>query len=287
MKKIPLIFIILTLLFGCSLEDEDNAKIYTSFYGMYDFTRMIAGNDAEIEVLIPPGVEAHDWEPSARDIMGLNSADVFIYSGMDMEPWAGELIESLDNNELIAIEASNGVNKLSEGEGTDPHVWLDPENAMKQLESIAKGLSDAYPENAKLYADNLENCKKRLAELDKEFETAAEEFVDKEIIVTHGAFGYLCSAYGIKQYSIEGITGESDPSSATIREVIDYMKSNGKTSIFYVKAEGDKLANTIAQEVGAKTYTLNPFEGDGTGQGYFEVMQENLENIKEALGADE
>ena len=289
MKRIFIIGIFLMLLAGCSGEpvQEDKFTVYTSFYGMYDFTRMIAGDKADIYELIPAGVEAHDWEPGTEDMIGISNADVFVYSGMDMEPWAEKIIESAGNEKLIAVEASKGIEPLEEGKNTDPHVWLNPQNALIQMENITQALCEADSENAQIYRGNLENVRKKIEELDKKFKEATDTFEDKEIIVTHGAFGYLCSAYGLNQYAIEGLTGESDPSSSSMREIIDYMNNNNKKSLFYVKAEGDKLAEAIASETGAQIFELNPFEGDAEGKDYFEVMNENLENMKEALGGNE
>lgn len=289
MKKLFIIPLLAAMLCGCfkTAEDNDKFTVYTSFYGMYDFAKMIAGDRAEIKELIPSGVEAHDWEPGTGDMIALSEADVFIYSGMDMEPWAESILESVDNEELTVIEASKGIKGLENGKATDPHVWLNPNNALTELENITEGLALADSENAEYYRNNFNEVKNKITELDQNFIEMAESIEDKEIIVTHGAFGYLCDAYGFKQYTIEGLSGESDPSSAAVRDVIDYMKTNNKKALFYIEAEGDKLAKTISAETGAELYTLNPFENGAENKDYFTVMNENLENLKDALGKDE
>lgn len=289
MKKIFIISLIITLLGGCtqSIEKEDKCTVYTSFYGMYDFVQMIAGDKAQIKQLIPSGVEAHDWEPGTGDMINLSEADVFVYSGMNMEPWVEKVLGSINNENLVIVEASNGINALEEGKNTDPHVWLNPNNALIELKNITDGLILADGENADFYRNNFETVKVKITELDSKFKEATAKLTDNEIIVTHGAFGYLCDAYGLTQRTIEGLTGESDPSSAAIRDIIDYMNNNGKKALFYIKSEGDKIAETISNETGATLYTLNPFENGADNKDYFEVMNENLENIKEALGKNE
>lgn len=284
MKKIILAILCAFLLSGCTKDiASDKFTIYTSFYGMYDFARMIAGDKAEIKELIPSGVEAHDWEPGTGDMIALSTADVFIYSGMGMEPWVETVLNGINNEKLVVVEASKGIKAPGNGKVKDPHVWLDPQNALSELTNIAEGISKADPENEDYYMANLENVKKQIVGLHADFSSVTESLADKEIIVTHGAFGYLCEAYGLKQYAIEGLGGESDPSSAKIREIIDYMKNNGKDEIFYIEGEDEKVAAMLCGETGAEMYTLNPFE-KGTGDmDYFDVMQENLENLKEAL----
>ena len=289
MKKI--IFIILTLFIfsGCSHTYEDNSKptVYTSFYGMYDFARTIAGEKATIINLLPTGVDAHDWEPGTHDIIGLNKADVFIYSGMGMEHWTEDIIKSLDNKDIVLIEASSGITPISGKNNTDPHVWLNPQNAIKELSNICEGLCLADKENAEHYLNNFYNIKEKIEALDSDFKTFTALLPEKEIIVTHGAFSYLCDAYGLYQYSIEGISGEGDPSSASVREVIDYMKENNKKAIFYIKSESSELAEVIAAETGARIFQLNPFESDIDGKSYIDVMKENMNSIKDAFLIDE
>jgi len=289
MKKIFTLFLIIMLMTGCAKTPKNDGRfiVYTSFGGMTDFAEMIAGDKAEIRTLIPAGVEAHDWEPGTNEMIALNEADVFIYSGMNMEPWAEGVIESVDNKDLMVIMASDGIEQKKNENATDPHVWLNPENALKEMENIANGLKKADPGNGDYYMSNLEKAKERIKELDNKYKEAVDGFEHKEIIVTHGAFGYLCDAYGLTQYTLEGMTGESDPSSAAMREVVDYMKGNDIKALFYIEAEGDKLASVIGKETGASLYTLNPFENAADGKGYFEVMEENLQSMEKALGKDE
>ncbi len=282
MKKLLLLLSIIISLSGCAGQGADNDKftIYTSFYAMEQLTGMIAGERVEVESLIPSGAEAHDWEPGTADMVDMSRADVFVYSGMGMEPWAEKIIAAADNPGLIAVEASRGVEPLEVEGNTDPHVWLNPKNAVIMLENITEALASADTENAEYYRSNLETARAELATLDAEF--AAAGLAGGEIIVTHGAFGYLADAYGMEQYVIEGISGESDPSSATLRAVIDHLAEKESKSVFYVISESDKVAQTVASESGARVFALDTF-GSGDGTGYINVMRKNLEVLKEAL----
>lgn len=282
MKRFLIIICMMFLISSCAPKIEDNNKftIYTSFYAVEKLTEMIAGEKAEVEMLISSGADVHNWEPSSADMVALNNADLFIYSSNTMEPWAEKVIESIGKPELTAVEASGGI--VGSGVNTDPHIWLKPENAILMLENIADAIITADSVNKEYYTAQLEDARGELMALDAEFRAAAEEFADREIIVTHGAFGYLCEAYGLEQYVIEGISGESDPSSAKLKEVIDRINEKEIRSVFYVTSESDKVARLIAEETGARVFALNTF-GSGAGEGYAEVMRENLEVLKEAL----
>lgn len=290
MKKMLIILAGILMLCSCMPEENDDSgkmTVYTSFYGMYDFAKTIAGDCAEVDVLMPSGVEVHDWEPSASDMIALGEADVFVYSSAEMEAWAEEVCRNAENENMSIVVASEGVTELSEDSGhTDPHVWLNPKNAIIQLGNITDAFCEKDPENEEYYRANFENARTRLTELDNEYAEAVAEFSDSEIIITHGAFAYLCDAYGLSQRMLEGLNGESDPSAASMRELIDYMRENDKKTIFYISAEGEGAAASVAAETGAELYPLDPFE-NGTGKSYCEVMKENLEILKKALGNNE
>lgn len=291
MKRITAMLLAAMCLCSCAPEgnnDDAGITVYTSFYGMYDLTKMIAGEAAEVKLLMPPGIEAHDWEPGTTDMLELGSADIFVYSGDDMEPWAQRVSENVGNASLKIVVASEGIEPLSQnGAHTDPHVWLNPQNAIVQLKNITDAMCEKDGQNAEYYLENFEKAKEELGELDEEYKAAAAGFSDKEIIVTHGAFAYLCEAYGLEQRMLEGLSGESDPSAAAMSELIDYMKKQGKRAIFYVKAEGAGAAESIAAETGAEMYPLDPFENGDGERGYCEVMRENLETLQRALGSNE
>jgi zinc transport system substrate-binding protein len=331
--------------------------------------------------MVPAGSEPHNWEPTPKDIAGLYSSDLFIYSGYGMESWVPKVLESIKKSELIAIEASksidaekilrsehdhshndkqadeydnshehnhteklnhdhtttedqnstvdcdriNELNKTgdhdqtyendkdnaqdpnqiidhdhsqehayedethsSDTDGFDPHVWLNPLNAKKQMEAIKNGLVQVDPSNSKFYQDNFDYYAKKFDDLDKAYKDAAKEFTRKEIVVSHEAFGYLCNAYGLTQVAIEGISSESEPTPAKMAQIIKYVQENDVKVIFFEELASPKVAEAIARNTGAKTDLLNPLEGLSeenlkAGKDYFSVMEENLEALKRAL----
>ncbi|MDR0287676.1 MAG: zinc ABC transporter substrate-binding protein, partial [Clostridiales bacterium] len=230
MKKfIILMFLPILLFSGCKIKDSsDKLKVFTSFYAMYDFTRTIAGDKVDLYLLVPPGTEPHDWEPSTRDMASLERADMLIYSGAGMEQFIGTFKESIKNNDLIFVEASDGIELLQ----NDPHVWLNPINALKEYENIKNALCAKDPANSELYEANFQLQKDKLNKLDIDYHESAENFKSKDLVVSHEAYGYLCEAYGLNQVAIEGFAADGEPSLAKMIEIINYIRQNDVKYIF-------------------------------------------------------
>ena len=172
--------------------------------------------------------------------------------------------------------------------GMDPHVWISPKNAKIEMQNICQALIKLDSENETYYKENLENYLKELDALDNEFKTDLEGLENREIVVSHQAFGYLCRDYNLKQIASEGINAESEPDAKTIANIIDLVKNKGIKVIFSEELIDPKVAETIAKETGAKVLTLSPLEGLSEEQvknqdDYFSIMKANLSNLLEAL----
>lgn len=312
MKKGKIIIFTITLMatifmFGCSKGNSEsfpknNGKINvaTSFYIMNDFASKIGGDKINLINLVPSGMEPHDFEPKTRDITRLKAANVFIYNGAGMEGWVDKVLESADNKDMVVVEASKGIkllngnNENKEQKDTapanqnDPHVWLNPQNAIAEMSAIKDAFIKADPKNKSYYEQNFESYKSKFNELDNEFKTEVGSFKQKDIVVAHAAFGYLCNAYGLKQVAIEGLNAESEPSPARMAEISKFAKDNNVKVIFFEELVSPKVAETIAKEAGAKTDMLNPIEGlseddKNKGKEYISIMKDNLETLKNAL----
>lgn len=289
-----------------SLNPDGSKKlmVYTSFYTMYDFAKKIGGDRIAIENLVPSGTEPHDWEPKARDMSRIEKADVFIYNGAGMESWVDKIISTVKNPNLMVVEASKDLRLIEghhEGEGKsdkatdhhdesafDPHVWLNPMLAKKQMEVIKNVFVTADPQNKEYYESNYSDNAKKIDELDKEYREAVAKFSKKEIVVAHEAFSYLCDAYGLTQMAIEGLNADSEPSAARMAEISKFAKDNKVKVIFFEELVSPKVAKVIAKEAGCETDMLNPVEGIQekdlkAGKEYFSVMRENLNALKKAL----
>ena len=299
----------LSLLTGCGTQPADTAagdgrlRVLTSFYPMYDFACKIGGDCIDVTNMVPSGTEPHDWEPSTNDLKNLEKADVFIYNGADMEPWADDLLVSRSDT-LRVVEASENVElRTTDGEHEhahehedadhhhgdfDPHVWLDPENAKIEMEAIRDALCAADPENSTVFQSNYEKYAAELDALDAEFREKLAPLPNRTIVVAHEAFGYLCDAYGLTQVGIEGLSPDSEPDPGRMAEVIDFVREHSISTLFFEELVSPKVAEAIASETGAQAKMLSPLEGlsdeqAAAGADYFSVMHDNLAALMEAL----
>ena len=268
-------------------------SVYTSFYAMYDFAKKIGGDKIDLTNLVPSGTEPHDWEPTPSNMANIEKANVLIYNGAGMENWMDKVLNSIKNKELIVVEASKDIKLLDNTDEDedlkyDPHVWLNPTLAKKQMEAIKKALVIADPINKDYYEKNYTDNAKKLDNLNNEFKDTVAKFKKKDIVVAHQAFGYISDAYGLNQVAIEGLTADSEPTPAKMAEIVKFAKENDVKYIFFEELVSPKVAEAIAREVGAKTEVLNPLEGleqddIKAGKEYFSVMRDNLEALKKAL----
>ncbi|SKA81499.1 zinc transport system substrate-binding protein [Caloramator quimbayensis] len=300
-RKVLLILIIIILISACACsrrsstytDETKKIAVCTSFYAMYDFSKKIGGDKINLINLVPSGIEPHDWEPSPKDIANLEKADVLIYNGAGMEGWIDKVINSLSNKKIIVVETSKKINLLQNEDSDedlkyDPHVWLNPLNAKIQMEAIKDAFIKADPSNKDYYEKNFLENSAKLDELDKEYKNAVLSFKSKDIVVSHKAFGYLCSTYGLNQVAIEGMSADVEPTPSKMAEIVKFAKDNKVKYIFFEELISPKVAQVIANESGAETAVLNPFEGLNEedikkGKDYFSVMKENLEILKTAL----
>lgn len=280
----------ITVLASCGTQTSDTAnsgnngdkiQVYTSFYAMYDFAREIGGDMADIYIMCPAGSEPHDFEPTASDMAALTESDLFIYNGMGMEHWTESVTEALSGSDVIIVEASANIPNVSEN--YDPHVWLDPENALAEMEAIADGFIEADPENKDYYSSRLDDCRSRIEQLDNDYKTAAAGFSSHNIVTSHDAYFNLCNAYGLIQFAVNGVDNSEDPTPTRMAEIIEFIKANDIKYVFNEPLSTSKILQSIADETGCELLTLDPFEGNTEDKSYFDVMYSNLESLKTAL----
>lgn len=303
--KVISTFLILTfILVGCGKnenttnsminnDDSKKLKVYATVYPLYDFAKNIGKDKIDVELIIPNGQEPHDFEPDNKDIKNLESADVFIYNGAGLESWSEKVINSLDNKNLLTVMASDGVKLLETKDeenslNEDPHVWLDPKNALIEAENIKNTLVKADEENKDYYEENFKVYSEKLKALDNDYKNTLENTKNKTIVVSHEAFGYLCNAYGLKQIGIEGVNAQSEPDAKTMAKIVEIVKEKNISTIFTEDIIDSKVAATIANEAKIKTEFLNPLESltedeISNEDDYISIMNSNLMKLEEAL----
>lgn len=267
-------------------------QVVTSFYPLFYFATQIGGEKAEVINLTPAGAEPHDYEPNTQDISRIETSDLLIINGGQLEPWADNIRENMRSEKIRVLVVGENLATLEfvdEGERRmDPHVWLDPALAVKEAERIASAFMEADPENRALYEENLRHLAERLDALDQEFRQGLLHCRQRDIITSHAAFGYVASRYGLKQVPISGLSPDEEPSPKQLAEVAAFAKARSIKYIFFETLISPRLAETIAEETGAKTIVFNPLEGltkeeQAAGKDYFSIQKENLENLKTAL----
>ena len=321
-----LITIILTLgliLSGCSkkITDSDVAdnkaeipvekiKVYASFYPLYDFASKVGGELVEVSVVVPPATEPHSFEPTPRTLADLENADVFIYNGLEFEPWVEGVLELLAGKNITIINASEGLDliKLEEDDHDhdhedeeddhdherlgeyDPHIWLDPINAIKIADSIKNALVAISTENTSIFEENFNTYKGELEKLDAEFtrELGMVNAKERKIIVSHSAFRYLVKRYGIEEISVAGTSPHAEPTPAKLAELTKVAKKHNIKHIFFEVLANPKTAEVLSKEANLEPMVLYNIEGlskeqQEAGEDYVSLMYKNLDSLKKAL----
>lgn len=276
---------------------------------MYEFTKQVVGDKGDVELLIPAGTEPHDFEPSAKDLAKISDSDVFVYNSPELETWTDNLTDTIDTKQTEIIQASKDI-KLMEGtehdheeahdhdtqeheehghsHELDPHVWLDPALAIKEVETIRDQLSKKYPDDKAAFEKNAASYIDELKKLDEEFQTAFKDAKNKTFVTQHAAFGYLANQYGLTQEAIAGISPDQEPSPSRLSELKHYVDDNQVKVIYFEENASSKVAETLSKETGVKLEVLNPLESltdkqIKDGEDYLSVMRENLTALKESI----
>lgn len=277
--------------------------VYADLFILYEFTCDIAGDRVDCVPLIPAGSDPHDWEPTPRDEMKLETADMLILNGRGMEPWAAGMLGDLSNKNITVVytdanigsaDSYNSDSGLTGSSGADsvddPHMWLDPALAQMQMQAICDALCVADPTDADFFRANMADYSVKFTQLDADCRAALAPYPGRDLVVTHSAFGYLCAKYGLVQYAVEGQAAMSDPSPATLAQLIDLIAKNGVTAIFYDTGEGQTLAENVAAQTGIKAAQLDsmeiaPADGDVSQMDYFAVMEANIAAIVQSFAS--
>ena len=302
-------------------NNDGKIEVVATLFPQYDFVKQIGGDKVNVTLLLPPGSESHTYEPTPQDMVLINESDMFIYTGEEMEPWAENLISGV-KKDINVLDLSKTVKLINVEEFEeeheehsddehehehehehihthtedghnhtyDPHIWLNPQYAIKMVESIENELSRIDPENASYYKKNAQNYISQISELDEEIENTVNNSSNPKIAFG-GAFAY---AYFVERYNLDFISayetcGESaEPSTVQVKEVIDYINENKIPVIFYKEYTTGNIAKTISEATGTKMLVFNTVHNVSkdemnNGATYVSIMKDNLENLKQAL----
>jgi zinc transport system substrate-binding protein len=269
------------------IEKNDLTKLQaiSSFYPLYEFAQQVGQDKVDVQLLVPEGVEPHDWEPTIQDVQQIQKSDLIIINGFGFENWVESLEEM--NYQGIVVDTSKGIIKNDHDKNSillnkDPHIWLNPILAKAQVQSIADAFSKSDPKNQKFYQKNAQSYMIELDGLDSkirnDLSTCSQDF-----IAFHDAFSYFAYEYDLHQHTIISSNDpHAEPTAKTLENIINTARELEIKIIFTEDTIDPRVSNVIANEIDGKILVLSPLEISGDGN-YISRMIENLDNLKEAL----
>jgi len=286
-------------------------KVVATFLPVYWFTKAVTGDKAQVEILVPPGAEVHEYQATPRAVGAIASAGVLVKNGMGLEEFLEATVKNAGNSKLKEIDASKGIqaieeispvetpvgdagekkgkdehsdhdHKHHEHEAGNPHVWLDPVLAKQQVENIRDGLIAADSENQATYKANAAAYIQQLEQLDSQFKQRLQKYPNCTFITFHDAFPYLAKRYSLKQVAVVKIP-ETSLSPQDVRKTVDTVKQYQVKALLGEPVTDNKLLQTLSQDLNLNLYPLNSLEsGPPDPQHYFTAMQANLQTLESA-----
>jgi zinc transport system substrate-binding protein len=282
---------------------EATLAVSAAFYPLELAVQRIGGDRVAVSTLTQPGADPHDAELTPRQVAELGGTDLVVFLS-DFQPAVDDAVASVAADSALDVAASADLIEAAEDDGhdhsgeseeehaehaggTDPHFWLDPTRYAAVAEAVADRLAELDPDGASTYEAGLEAFTTELTTLDEDFTAGLATCTSRELVTGHAAFGYLADRYDLEQKGIAGLTPESEPTAAQIRELVEHVRETGVTTVYAETLVDPALTETIAREAGAEVRVLDPIEGitdASAGSDYFEIMRSNLETLREGQG---
>ncbi|MEH2140019.1 metal ABC transporter substrate-binding protein [Nostoc sp.] len=270
-------------------------KVVTTFLPIYLFTKAVVGNVADVEILVPPGTEVHEYQATPENVKAIATANVLVKNGLGLEGFLENTVKNAQNAKLVEINASTGIKPLNEispvvKTGKDeedyehaqgnPHVWLDPVLAKQEVTNIRDGLIAADPANKATYEANAAAYIKELESLNGEFQQTLQKTPICTFITFHDAFPYLAKRYNLKQVAVVQIP-EDQLSPTDVQNAVNAVKKYKVKALFSEPGVDNKLLTSLSKDL---KLTLRPLDSLETGetdpQHYFKAMKANLQILE-------
>ena len=323
MKKSLIYLIILCLALSLCACGETPAEIggegldiVCTLFPAYDFAREIAGEKAKVTLLVPPGSEAHSFEPTPQDIIRIENCDLLICNGGESEAWLEEILAGrekdipslvmMDCVDALEEETKEGMQGVSHDheheehdgheehgheEEYDEHVWTSPVNASLIVSALCERLCAIDPENSGFYRENTGRYQAELQKLDAAFrETVKNGKFDTLIFADRFPVRYFVEEYGLDYYAaFPGCADDTEPSARTVAFLIDKVRDEDIPAVLFIEFSNEKMADVICEDTGCEKllfHSCHNVSADqlNAGTSYLELMRGNLESLKEALG---
>ncbi len=293
----------------CSCTAPANVKngftVVCSIFAPYDFARQVAGDKANVVMLIPPGVESHSYEPSPSDIITIENADLFLYVSEHTETWVPQIVSSLEKKHVKCIDMAEALgievhdhdheheeheNEEHEEHEADGHIWTNLETAAALVRLTASEMAAADSENADCYIANGENYAEKILALRDDFDLLVSSAKRKEIVSgSRFAMKNFTEEFGIEfTAAFDSCVDNTEPSAGVMAKIIDKINKDSIPVIFYEELTEPKIARAVSLETGAEMLLLHSCHnisasGLKSGASYLSLMMQNYINLKEAL----
>ncbi|WP_144701349.1 metal ABC transporter solute-binding protein, Zn/Mn family [Fictibacillus phosphorivorans] len=298
-------------------KKDGTLQIYTTMYPLEYFTDRIGGKHVDVSSIIPPGADAHTYEPSTKKMVEMTEGDAFVYNKLESDEFSSSVADTLKEENMPIIDGAKGISyhESAEHEGEDhaaeeehthedehaheeeehhdhgsldPHIWLDPVLAQQIADNIYNGLVKLNPGAKDDFKKNHEALIADLKELDSSFKTKVENAPKNSFIVSHAAYGYWAERYGLEQIAISGLSPSHEPSQHQIEKIIENAKKEKTSYILFEENVNNKVAAMIKKEVGAETLTLHNLEtltkdDIKKDRDYLSIMNQNIDTLSKAL----
>ena len=273
---------------GKKTTDSGKKRVVTSFTIIADMAREVAGDAATVESITKPGAEIHGYDPTPKDIVKAQSADLVLWNGMNLELWFEKFFANV--KDVPSAVLTEGITPMGITEGPytgkpNPHAWMSPSNAAIYVENIRKALVKIDPANEATYNANAAAYTAKIKALDEPVRQKLAAIPDEQrwLVSSEGAFSYLCANYELKQLYLWPINADAQGTPQQVRKVIDGVRANKIPVIFSESTVSDKPARQVAQETGARyggvLYVDSLTDADGPAPSYLKLLEANAETI--------
>ncbi|HHF6594959.1 TPA: metal ABC transporter substrate-binding protein [Haemophilus influenzae] len=276
-----------------AMQANAKFKVVTTFTVIQDIAQNVAGNAATVESITKPGAEIHEYEPTPKDIVKAQSADLILWNGLNLERWFERFFQNVKDKPAVVV--TEGIQPLSIYEGPykdapNPHAWMSPSNALIYIENIKNALVKYDPQNAAVYEKNAADYAQKIKQLDEPLRAKLAQIpeVQRWLVTSEGAFSYLAKDYNLKEGYLWPINAEQQGTPQQVRKVIDLVRKNNIPVVFSESTISAKPAQQVAKESGAKyggvLYVDSLSAKNGPVPTYIDLLNVTVSTIVKGFG---
>lgn len=287
MKKLITLLFLLILMLSCSSPQQKSDKLLigASIVPLADWVKQVGGDKVDVYTIVPPGVNPHAFELTPGLMTKLNKTDLLVFNGAGLEFWLDNVLDNLKGKK--ATFTSDGLEIHADDhhdhDHGNPHVWLNPQNAIHQVKKIYFALADVDSANTAFYASNAELYIKHLEILDSDIQQQVDSWAQKKFVCFHPAWDYFADRYGLEMAGVIENRPGQEPSPKDIADIINVVLDIGAKAIFVEAQFPSRVAEMIAEESDIQVVPLDPLGGSQNLTSYVELMRYNVAQMAKVM----